>query len=163
MFSSFQPYNCVINLLDHKWLPCCKNLWTQYNLLFFPFMDLTFDVKSKNYLPIARLKCFFPTWILNKLFCRSVGHFESVFMVWVVWFRSQSHLLYGFLRGGNSLLQHPLLKRLSILLWRHFSFGRKFIGHISVFISPSFICVCTTLSSFAQQQQKREALHYCSL
>lgn len=54
---------------------------------FFPFMDLTFDVKSKNYLPIARLKCFFPTWILNKLFCRCVGHFESVFMVWGVWFR----------------------------------------------------------------------------
>lgn len=49
--------------------------------IFFPFMDLTFDVKSENYLPIARLKCFFPTWILNKLFCRSVGHFELVFMV----------------------------------------------------------------------------------
>lgn len=81
MFSSFQPYNCVINLLDHKWLPCFKNLWTNTIYYFFPFMVLTFDVKSKNYLPIARLKCFFPTRILNKLFCRSVGHFALVFMV----------------------------------------------------------------------------------
>lgn len=47
----------------------------------FSFYGFTFDVKSKNYLHIARLKCFFSYMDSKQLFCRSVGHFESVFVV----------------------------------------------------------------------------------
>lgn len=36
-----------------------KNLWAHYNLLFFPVIDPTFGVQSKNYLPVPSLKCFF--------------------------------------------------------------------------------------------------------